>query len=75
MEQGLLGDYLSGGAPDDEMFDAVGELWPDYRELAQVLQGWSREAYEQRKARADLALLSAGITFNVYSEEEGAERI
>ena len=75
MEQGLLGDYLSAGAPDDEMFDAVGELWPDYRELAQVLQGWSREAYEQRKARADLALLSAGITFNVYSEEEGAERI
>ena len=75
MEQGLLGDYLSGGAPDDEMFDAVGELWPDYRELAQALQGWSLEAYEQRKARADLALLSAGITFNVYSEEEGAERI
>ena len=75
MEQALLGDYLSGGGPDDEMFDAVGELWPDYRELAQALQGWSLEAYEQRKARADLALLSAGITFNVYSEEEGVERI
>ncbi len=75
MGQELFGDYLSGGAPDDEMFDAVGELWPDYRELARALQGWSLEEYEQRKARADLALLSAGITFNVYSEEEGAERI
>ncbi len=75
MGQELFGDYLSGGAPDDEMFDAVGELWPDYRELARALQGWSLEEYEQRKARADLALLSAGITFNVYSEEEGTERI
>ena len=75
MESELLGGYLGGGAPDDEMFDAVGELWPDYRELAQTLQGWSLEEYEQRKARADLALLSAGITFNVYSEEEGTERI
>jgi len=71
----LLGDYLAGGAPDDEMFDSVGELWPDYRELAEALGEWSLEEYEQRKARADLALLSAGITFNVYSEEEGTERI
>lgn len=75
MNHQLLGGYLSGGAPDDEMFDAVRELWPDYRELAQALDGWSLEDYEQRKARADLALLSAGITFNVYSEEEGTERI
>ena len=75
MARELMGDYLAGGGPDDEMFDAVGELWPDYRELAEVLDGWSLEEYEQRKERADLALLSAGITFNVYSEEEGTERI
>ncbi len=75
MTNELLRDYLGGGAPDDEMFDGVGELWGDYRELAEALGEWSLEEYEQRKARADLALLSAGITFNVYSEEEGTERI
>ena len=57
------------------MVDAQGALRPDYLELAEALGGWSLEEYEQRKARADLALLSAGITFNVYSDEEGTERI
>ena len=74
----LEGDLLSGyasNAPDDEMVDAEGELWGAYRELAEALQRWSLEEYEQRKERADLALLSAGITFNVYSEDEGTERI
>ena len=75
MARGELFRGYEADAPDDEMFDAVGELWPAYRELAGTLDGWSLEDYEQRKARADLALLSAGITFNVYSEEEGTERI
>ena len=75
MLQGELLDGYAADAPDDEMVDAQGELRPDYRELAEALGGWSLEEYEQRKARADLALLSAGITFNVYSDEEGTERI
>ncbi len=75
MLQGALLNSYALDAPDDEMVDARGELQPDYRELAEALAKWSLEEYEQRKARADLALLSAGITFNVYSEEEGTERI
>ena len=43
--------------------------------LARSCKGWSLEDHLQREERADLALLSAGITFNVYSEEEGTERI
>jgi uncharacterized circularly permuted ATP-grasp superfamily protein len=74
LEGELLNGYASN-APDDEMVDAEGELWGAYRELAEALQRWSLEEYEQRKERADLALLSAGITFNVYSEDEGTERI
>ncbi len=75
MPDGELIQGYATGAPDDEMFDAAGELWPAYRDLAGTLAGWSLEEYEQRKARADLALLSAGITFNVYFEDEGTERI
>ena len=74
---GVLGGPAgtAGAVFVDEMFDSAGEVWPAYRELAGKLEGWTLAEYEERKARADLALLSAGITFNVYSEEEGTERI
>ena len=75
VEQQLLRDYLAGTAREDEMFDTAGEVGPAYRDLSAALQRWSLEEYELRQDRADLALLSAGITFNVYSDEEGTERI
>ena len=75
MTHDLLQGYQTGGLSDDEMFDEAGLFRNDYREMGQILQGWSLEEHLQREERADLALLSAGITFNVYSEEEGTERI
>ena len=75
MANELLRGYQAGGLSDDEMFDDAGALHADYRELGEILQGWSLEDHLEREERADLALLSAGITFNVYSEEEGTERI
>ena len=75
MTNDLLEGYLGGGLSDDEMFDETGGFHDDYRELGEILQAWSLDDHLQREERADLALLSAGITFNVYSEEEGAERI
>ena len=75
MTDDLLQDYQTGGSSDDEMFDDAGAFRSDYRELGELLHGWSLEDHLQREERADLALLSAGITFNVYSEEEGTERI
>ena len=75
MTNDLLQGYQTGGLSDDEMFDEAGLFRNDYRDMGQILQGWSLEEHLQREERADLALLSAGITFNVYSEEEGTERI
>ncbi len=75
MPSDLLHSYLSDGAEHDEMVDPDGHLLPDYAELAQALLRWSLSEYEEREKQAELALLSAGITFNVYSEEEGTERI
>ncbi|MXY80475.1 MAG: circularly permuted type 2 ATP-grasp protein [Chloroflexi bacterium] len=75
MTNDLLQDYPVDASSDDEMFDAARAFRSDYRELGELLQGWSLEDHLQREERADLALLSAGITFNVYSEEEGTERI
>ncbi len=75
MANELLRDYQTAGSSDDEMFDEAGAFRADYRDLGQTLQGWTLEEHLQREERADLSLLSAGITFNVYSEEEGTERI
>ncbi len=75
MANNLLEGYQAEGSSDDEMFDEAGAFRDDYRELGEILQGWSLEDHLEREERADLALLSAGITFNVYSEEEGTERI
>ena len=74
MARGILDGYETYGTPD-EMFDEGGEPRAACRELAEALRRWSAEDYEERQERADLALLSAGITFNVYSEEQGTERI
>ena len=75
MTNDLLQGYQSVGLSDDEMVDDAGAFRNDYSELGEILQGWSLEEHLRREERADLALLSSGITFNVYSEEEGTERI
>ncbi len=75
MTNALLDGYSDDGAVYDEMFDDAGAFRDDYRELGEQLARWSLDDHLQREERADLALLSAGITFNVYSEEEGTERI
>ncbi len=68
-------EYQAAAGSLDEMFAEHGEFHDDYRELGENLQHWSIDEHLQREERADLALLSAGITFNVYAEEEGTERI
>ena len=75
MTNDLFQGYQSVGSSDDEMFDDSGAFREEYRDLGTILQGWSLEDHLLREERADLTLLSAGITFNVYSEEEGTERI
>jgi len=75
MANEFLHDYQDSGLSSDEMFDETGAFRDDYRELGEMLQAWSLDDHLQREERADLALLSAGITFNVYSEDEGTERI
>ena len=75
MSNALLDGYHDDSAAYDEMFDPEGAFQHDYRELGDLLERWSLDDHLEREERADLALLSAGITFNVYSEEEGTERI
>jgi uncharacterized circularly permuted ATP-grasp superfamily protein len=62
------------GAPD-EMFTAPGEARPAAARLVELLDGLGRDELRKRKQLADAAFLTHGITFSVYSEDGGSERI
>jgi uncharacterized circularly permuted ATP-grasp superfamily protein len=59
----------------DEMFGAEGHVRPGYVPFQQRVEQLTREEITSRQHAAERALMSMGITFNVYSEGEGTERI
>lgn len=59
----------------DELLAAPGEPRAYYRHLYHRLQEMDLSELQRRKAMADLSFLNQGITFNVYGDESGAERI
>jgi uncharacterized circularly permuted ATP-grasp superfamily protein len=70
----LFGNYFLDNAYD-EMFDASGEVRSDYRLLYERLKEMSPRDLQQRQGYADLTFLNQGITFTVYGDDEGTERI
>ena len=59
----------------DEMMDADGSARLQYRPLFDELRGSSPGELGLRQVEADKAFLTQGITFTVYGDEEGTERI
>jgi len=59
----------------DEMLDEHGETRAHYRKYRNLLQEVTAEEFEHRRQSVDLAFLRQGITFNVYGDEQGAEKI
>lgn len=59
----------------DEMFDAEGRPRPAYQQLFHRLLEMPFETLRQRQLAADVAFLNQGITFTVYGNDEGTERI
>jgi uncharacterized circularly permuted ATP-grasp superfamily protein len=59
----------------DEMFDASGQARPECRPLFEDLLATSLPQLRQRQTEADKAFLTQGITFTVYGDEAGTERI
>ncbi|MBL9209972.1 MAG: circularly permuted type 2 ATP-grasp protein [Opitutaceae bacterium] len=52
-----------------------GGVRPHYRRLAERLGTLSETEFDQRRAAVDLAFLRRGVTFTVYSDSQGTERI
>jgi uncharacterized circularly permuted ATP-grasp superfamily protein len=59
----------------DEAFEAPGRPRPHYRSLLSILQGFSASEIARRERLQELSLLNQGITFTVYGEKQGIERI
>ncbi|MDP0497075.1 MAG: circularly permuted type 2 ATP-grasp protein [Verrucomicrobiota bacterium JB024] len=59
----------------DEMFEAPGKVRPHYQMLAERFDRLSDEDFEEKRQAVDLSFLRAGVTFTVYSDNQGTERI
>src|SRR5215831_4321150 len=59
----------------DEMFDGEGNARPECQRLFQRMRGITRDDLVRRQRAADRSMVQLGITFNVYGDAEGRERI
>jgi uncharacterized circularly permuted ATP-grasp superfamily protein len=59
----------------DELFGATGRPKPDAALLIERLGQLSDGELQRRQQAAELALLNMGITFNVYHDDAGSEKI
>ena len=76
--QGLVG-LFDGYAPlpgtFDEMFDASGAPRPTFARAAQLLAKMTPEDFARAQQLAETALLQQGVTFSVYGDARGTEKI
>ncbi|MBV8143017.1 MAG: circularly permuted type 2 ATP-grasp protein [Verrucomicrobia bacterium] len=73
-----MGNLFEGYAPEsyfDEMFGSAGEVRPHYDTLLARYAEMSSEEFQKKRALADNAFLTQGVTFTVYNDQEGTERI
>jgi uncharacterized circularly permuted ATP-grasp superfamily protein len=63
------------GAFYDEMFSVPGAPRPHYARIFQRLAAMAPAQFEERRQLADLSFLMQGITFTVYSDGRGTERL
>jgi len=59
----------------DEMLDGQGRIRPHYRQFREFFQTLTTKEFEFKRQSIDLAFLRQGITFNVYGDSAGAEKI
>jgi len=74
VNQGIFEGYDTGGFYD-EMFLAPGHPRPHYAKLFQKLATMVPAHFEERRRLTDLSFLIQGITFTVYSDGRGTERL
>jgi uncharacterized circularly permuted ATP-grasp superfamily protein len=71
----ILNSHYDSGHFFDEMFAPEGATRPHYRRLGERLGTLPLKEFDQRRAAVDLAFLRRGVTFTVYHDNAGTERI
>jgi uncharacterized circularly permuted ATP-grasp superfamily protein len=72
---GKLFDGYEVGDFHDEMFSAPGEVRPHYRMVLERFNEMVDGEFERKRKLADKTFLNQGVTFTVYSDNQGTERI
>lgn len=73
-----MGNLFQGYAPEnffDEMFDTTGSVRTHYAKLLDRYSGMTNEEFQKKRDLADNAFLTQGVTFTVYNDQKGTERI
>jgi uncharacterized circularly permuted ATP-grasp superfamily protein len=71
----LFADYALHADAWDEVFESPGRPHTMCSVLADCLGSLRRDEFCQRRATADLVFFNQGITFSVYSDRRGVEKI
>jgi len=64
-----VGDFF------DEMFAEPGVARPHYSKLLERFKEMDRDEFERKRALAASTFLTQGVTFTVYNDDQGTERI
>ena len=67
--------WVTGRDGYDEVFDRPGRPRAHYRSLVAQLRGFTPAELTRRERLQRLSLMNQGITFTVYGEKEGIDRI
>jgi len=71
----VLQDYRAQAAYYDEFADEQGVPRAHYQRYFECLKRLGPAEFDAKRRTADLAFLRQGVTFNVYGDAQGAERI
>lgn len=74
-EAALFDDYTPLKGTWDGYFDSAGAVRPDNAAIARHFDALGRAPFRERQALAERAFLEGGITFSVYSDTQGVEKI
>lgn len=71
----MIFDHYQLPAAYDEMFDESGQIRPHYQGYEKKMRKMSAKKLQSLQASTDHAQLLMGMTFNVYHDSKGIERI
>jgi len=75
VSDGIFDGYAPIPGAWDELFLGTGEVRPEFRRTAAALGQRTRAEFAVAQGLAERALLNQGVTFSVYADDRGSEKI